>query len=125
MTQTWSVGVQYIPSTGETTYRLMLREAPFWVAVVENGFESLCTLTGGWLGGHGLPEPFWRIPVGRPARADDGLLVNSVASRLMDLESAVVRWAHRRWKLVADIEITPEEVRQINPEFFSIFCESE
>lgn len=80
-------------------YSLHAVEYSVFRHAVESAHGWACWATRGWLGGHGLPEVFFKIPVGKRVWSDDEedpYLENSVALKLCDAEQAVVQWAAKK-----------------------------
>lgn len=113
--QSWNL------SASRDGWSVQLREEPWWAQLLDSAWDRACGLSHGWLGGHNLPEVFWRIPLGRPQwdrdDPDDPWLENSVASRLYNLESFMLGWGHRHGRDVVTVPITENVARAINPEF--------
>lgn len=71
----------------------------FWRHAVEESHGWICWATRGWLGGHGMPEIFFKLPLGKSVWSndeEDPYLENSIAMKLYDAEQAVCNWAYRK-----------------------------
>lgn len=99
---------------------------------VELSAFTLCHWSGGRLFGHGLGEWAWRVPVGRPVYDSEDLgergrpwLVNSLASRLFDAETALCRWSGKYADAckVAEVPISSEQARILSPDLMELFDE--
>lgn len=107
-------------------------DRPGWVVAKENIWDKLCTWTGGWLGGHGLPDLFWKIPVGR-AKWDhddpnDPMLINNVAWMMCDLEQWVLNLGDDRRvrdAVVATIPVDIHTARKLDPALVEILTDDE
>lgn len=104
-------------SSSRFGFKVRTYEVPRHAVLLESVFDKACWLTGGWLGGHGMPEKFWEIPVGRAVYDEEGYLENSIASKFFDLEQAVFTYSFKRETNAVEIEITAEQARAIDPEF--------
>lgn len=84
-------------------------------------WDSLCILTQGWIGGHGLPEVFWKIPVGKPQWDDEyEIYDNSIAALLYRFEN----WLYMKIDHddeVIKLHVTSDTARHLDPDFVSIF----
>lgn len=87
-----------------TPAELVLIEVPAWTMVVEWAGEKFLGLTG-----HvfccNIPSWAWKVPLGKPKRADDGWLENSLASFIYDLTGKVLMISHRYEKAIAHIDL--------------------
>lgn len=92
-----------------------------WRTLVEYIWDRLCWMTRGWAGGHGLPDLFWRIPLGKPRKYFDDdpepIYENSIAALLFDLEHAVYRISDPDQFAVCKIPLTTAEAWMISPDF--------
>lgn len=94
---------------------LTVYSIPHYASLIESAYDRVCRLTNGWIGGHGLPDKFWQIPVGKPDYdKDDGMLNNSVAERLSSLESKVIIWAWDKQEDLLTVSITEAEYTQLS-----------
>lgn len=109
-------------SAGKDGYAIVLEDVKFWAYALETGFERLCDLSGGRLGGHNLGDWAWKVPVGRSkwdlSEPDDPWLINSLAGRLADLENWTfnVGWK-RGTKTYPSIPLTHDQATAIHPDF--------
>lgn len=106
-------------SSGKAGFKINTYEVPRHVVIFEAAFDKLCWLTGGWLGGHGMPTKFWEIPVGPAVRDEEGYIENSIASKFYALENAVYQWSFKSETNHVEILITEDEARAIDPKFVS------
>ena len=116
---------------GRDGYSIVLRDIKPWALAVEHAYGWLCERTNGWLGGHGMPESFWRIPAGRPVYDRDPewadekgrpWLENSIPSKLSEFETKMLTVTDRRSRPLPDhsgIPISDEVARKIAPDFVS------
>lgn len=93
------------------------QDLPWWKEAAEDGWNKICEATQGWAGGHGMPELFWKIPVGLPRRFPDGGLRNSVAGFFYGLESKILSWTDDERFSAIQIEIDKETARKLSPDF--------
>lgn len=107
-------------------FYLQITDRPRWVVAKEWAWYNLCTLTRGWIGGHGMPDKFWKIPVGRAKwdhhDPDEPWLINSVANMFCDLEQWVLNLGDDfRGKQVQDrmvtIPIPTDVAEKLDPDY--------
>lgn len=107
-------------------YELLMYDSyPAWKRALTVVWDFLCNLTRGWLGGHGLPEAFWEIPLGIPRfDVDQGgrFLVNSFAWKMCELESWVLNKLDVKddKNLLGSIPITMEQAQLLAPDFVEL-----
>lgn len=102
----WSV------SHSNDGFSVELYEVPRWARAVSVIYDKVCVVTGHILCGGGTPEFFWKIPVGRPRRDDEGYLENSLGGALYGLTNKVlsVDWKRQvtRYKTSVPDEVGKE-----------------
>lgn len=112
--QGWTAG--FGKNRREVSLHEMDRRARLW-AVVESVQIALCWLTGGWLF-DGRADWMWKIPLGWPKRAEDGLLDNSLAGALYGWESCIFgkAWEHRERCTVVTLPLTRSQLHALWPD---------
>lgn len=105
-----------------------ITNTPRWVLAKDWVWDRLCTATGGWLGGHGMPDMFWKIPTGWPKwdhhDPEEPWLINSVANLLCDLESWVLGLGadpRVREPVVARIQVDEDVARKLDPVYMDTY----
>lgn len=92
-------------------YRVVLYEQSVWAWI---GYRLIpCA--------HRLGETFWKIPVGKPVRDEEGHLVGSLAERLIDIECAAMSCLDWSEHVISSVNVTEEQAREISPDFVAIF----
>lgn len=107
----------YVTSSNDG-YSLHAVEYSFWRHAIEEAHGWACWATRGWLGGHGMPEVFFNIPVGKAVWSDDEedpYIENSIALKLCDAEQAVVQWAFRKEFTRLRTPISEELANELSP----------
>jgi len=90
-------------SIGPACY-VELLEVPFWARLVSWAAEELDARLGHALCGEGLPDWVWLIPVGWPRRDAEGVLENSLGSRI-----------HTAFTWLLFLDVDHSEVRAVVP----------
>lgn len=95
-----------------------------WVCLYEYDWRARAwNAVDGKVCGCRLPDWFWRIPLGKPKRDEDGLLGNSVGSAILSVE----QWVGRRtWQAadrckVATLDISQEQLLDLVPDWAFLF----
>jgi hypothetical protein len=110
-------------SGGKDGYTLTTYEVPWWAPALEHLHSNLCWATRGWLGGHGLPQFFFDLPVGKPVRDEDGDLENSVALKLWDFEQVICNWEYKKQSNHKRFPISEEEAAILAPDLVKLMKE--
>lgn len=125
------MGKQYwVLSVGNKGQRVLLYDLG-----PKNRFRKLCEaafmgfdarITRYWLGGSGMPEFMWNIPVGKPKyelsllKGEEGekYIVNSVPAKLFDIMNYISYWVYKDLDddLVEKVNISPEAAIRIAPD---------
>lgn len=98
-------------------FGIKLTEQPTWAVALEHGWDRLCGATGGRLGGHGLGEWAWRLPLGRPVwdrtDPDEPWLTNSLAASLNNVEQWVCRVAYEQERVVYEAPVDEQTGKRL------------
>lgn len=110
---------KWVLSSSRFGFKVRTYEVPRHATLLEAVFDKACWLTGGWLGGHGMPQKLWEIPLGRPRYDDEGDLENSIGHKFYNLEQAVYNYSFKREDKAnaVELDITAEQARAIDPKF--------
>lgn len=82
-------------SSSKDGYFLTCTEYSAFRTSVDSAFGWACHFTRGWLGGHGMPEFLFNIPVGKRQWDEEyEFLENSIAMKFVNLEQRIGDWAY-------------------------------
>lgn len=102
----------YIQVHNVDEFSLIIVDRKIRHEVIMMTWEKLCSITKGWIGGHGQPERLWKL---------------KVASLFWKLEQAVFNRCefYDDCKVLLKMPLTKEEAKKIDNDFVSIFQEQE
>lgn len=84
-------------------YTVQLQRESLWSVCLEQGWDRLCGLTGGWLGGHGMPD--W-VP-------------DFIADPLFELEEKIFTQSNP--EIVERFIVHEQFVKRYFPDFYEVF----
>lgn len=108
----WSV------SHGLDGFKVRLFEVPRTARWLTSLVNFLDHVTGCRLCGSKTPEFFWKIPLGRPVRDEDGYLENSVASGMYSLFNETIGYEWKREEVRLEFPVSDEVGKSLwGPDF--------
>lgn len=127
MNRNWSVSHH---KDGDHVHIYEYRLRTKLLTLLEEAVETVdAKVTRHWLCASGLPEAFWKIPVGRAQYdpEDPDFLENSVGSKVYDLYNRFSGFVYRAQKQdeVASIPITQEQLLELVPDWGFLFEDDE
>lgn len=97
---------------------MLLEDAKPQALFVGWAWDRLCGLSRGRLGGHGPSDWPWKVPLGIPDRdPENGMLTNSLAGRLHDLEHWALTFGYPTPEKLERVRLTHDQAMQIDPKF--------
>lgn len=110
-------------SSSKDGYKFHATEYSAFRNAIDEAHGWVCWATHGWLGGHGLPELFFKIPVGKAVRDEDGFLDNSIAIKLYAAEQRLSNWAYAKETTRFSHPISEELAEELAPELVKLIKE--